>query len=127
LVTKTHSLTAPAESVDVFLRIEADPTTNPQIDDVLASLRQKAQLLSADGARVLTRDEPGNGNRWTLLIAQQSLMSVIGDGLAERGEIEAIYNRLQEWIKCLFEDGSIEKSLSTLKPIKSAIQADTPA
>jgi hypothetical protein len=83
--------------------------------------------LSADGARVLTRDEPGNGNRWTLLIAQQSLLSVIGDGLAERGEIEAIYNRLQEWIKCLFEDGSIEKSLSTLKPIKSAIQADTPA
>jgi hypothetical protein len=120
------TLTAPGESVDLFLRIEADPRTNPQIDAVLAVLRQKATLLSAKGARVLTRNEPGNGNPWTLLIAQQSLLSVVGDELEERGQIEAIYNRLHEWIGCLFGDGSIEKSLSTLKPIKSAIQVDTP-
>jgi hypothetical protein len=127
--TRDHmvSLTAPNESVDLFLRLEADPRTNPQIEGVLALLRQKAKLLSAKGARVLTRNEPDNGNLWTLLIAQQSLLSVLGNGLEERGQIEAIYNRMQEWIKCLFEDGSVEKSLSTLKPIKSAIQVDTPA
>lgn len=115
------NLTAPNESVDLFLRLEADPRTNPQIEGVLALLRQKAKLLSAKGARVLTRNEPGNGNLWTLLIAQQSLLSVLGNGLEERGQIEAIYNRLHEWIKCLFGDDSIEKSLSALKPIKSAI------
>jgi hypothetical protein len=31
------SLTAPNESVDLFLRLEADPRTNPQIEGVLAA------------------------------------------------------------------------------------------
>ena len=39
-------------------------------------------------------------------------------------EIEAIYNRLHEWIECSFGDGSVEKPLSKLKPIKSVVQAD---
>jgi hypothetical protein len=83
--------------------------------------------LSEKGVRVLTRNDPGNGNLWTLLIAQQSLTSIISNALDERGQIEAIYNRLQEWIKSLFGDGSAEKSLSALKPIKSAIQVEMPA
>jgi hypothetical protein len=127
--TRNHlvSLTAPGQSVDLFLRIEADPETNPQIEDVLALLRQKAKLLSEKGARVLTRGESENGNPWTLLIAQRSLLSVVADGLEERGQIEAIYNRIHEWIKCLFEDGLLEKSLSGLNPVKSAMQVDTTA
>jgi hypothetical protein len=120
------SLTAPAESVDLFLRIEADPRTNPQIDDILGLLREKGKLLSAKGPKVLTRNEQGNGNLWTHLFAQQSLLSVADNGLEERGQIEAIYNRLHEWTECLFGDGSVEKPLSKLKPIKSAVQADTP-
>ena len=124
---KRSGLTAPNESVDLFLRLEADARTNPQIEGVLALLRQKAKLLAAKGARVLTRNEPGNGNLWTLLIAQQSLLSVLGNGIEERGQIEATYNRMQEWIRCLFGEDSIEKSLSMLKPIKSAIQVNTPA
>jgi hypothetical protein len=85
-------------------------------------LRQKAKLLSAKGVRVLTRNEPSNGNVWTLLIAQQSLISVIANASEEREQIEAIYNRLHEWLNCLFEDASIEKSLNSLKPMKSAIE-----
>jgi hypothetical protein len=79
------SLTAPAESVDLFLRIEADPRTNPQIDDILVLLREKGKLLSAKGPKVLKRNEQGNGNLWTLLFAQQSLLSVADNGLEERG------------------------------------------
>jgi hypothetical protein len=90
-------------------------------------LRQKAKLLSAKEVRVLTRNEPGNGNLWTLLIAQQSLISVIANASEEREQIEAIYNRLQEWLNCLFEDASIEKALSTLKPMKSAIEPEAEA
>lgn len=125
--TRDHmvSLTAPNQSVDLFLRIEADPRTNPQIGEILVLLRQKAKLLSEKGPRVLTRHDPDNGNPWTLLIAQQSLLSVIGNELDERGQIETIHNRLTEWIRCLFDDGSVEKSLSLLKPIKSAVPLDT--
>jgi len=119
------SLAAPNESVDLFLRLEADPRTNAKIDDVLAQLRQKAKLLTEKGARVLTRDE--TDNRWTLLIAQQNLMTVIAGASEERTQIEAIYNRLQEWLNCLFEDASVEKALGTLKPMKSAIEPEAEA
>jgi len=121
------SLTRPAESVDLFLRIEADFRINEKIDEVLALLSQKGKHLSTTGSRALIRDEPGNGNRWTLLIVQQSLTEVIGDALEEREQIETIYNRLHEWLSCLFEDASIEKSLSSLKPMKSATEPEAEA
>lgn len=120
-------LTSRNESVDLFLRIEADPRTNLHIDDVLAVLRQKAKLLSAKRVTVLTRNEPGNGNPWTLFIAQQSLISVIANASDEREQIEAIYNRLHEWLNCLFAEPSIEECLTSLKPIKSAIEPGSEA
>lgn len=58
---------------------------------------------------------------------QQSLTSVIAGAGEERGQIEAIYNRLHEWLNCLFEDASIEKSLTCLKPIKWAIEPEPEA
>ena len=121
------TLTSPTESVDLFLRIEADFRINEKIDEVLALLGQKAKLLSAKGVNALIRDEPGNGNSWTLLIVQQSLMTVIGDAFEEREQIEAIYNRLHEWLNRLFEDASIEKSLRSLKPMKSATESEAEA
>ena len=54
-------------------------------------------------------------------------MTVIGDAFDEREQIEAIYNRLHEWLSCLFEGASIEKSLSRLKPMKSATESETEA
>jgi hypothetical protein len=120
-------LTSPNESVDLFLRIEADPRTNEKIDDVLALLRQKAQILSANEAKALIRDEPENGNRWTLLIVQQSLASVITGASDERAQLEAIYNRIHEWLACVFDDVAIERALGTLKPIKSAIEPEAAA
>jgi hypothetical protein len=121
------SLTAPNESVDLFLRLEADPRTNPQIDEVLALLRQKAKLLTEKEARVLTRNETGNDNLWTLLIAQQSLASFIANASEEREQIEAIYNRVQDWLNILFKDGTVEKALITLKPTKSAVESEASA
>jgi len=116
-----------AESVDLFLRIEADATTNERIEEILALLSQKGKLLSTKGPRVLIRDEPGNDNRWTLLIVQQSLASVIKNSFEEREQIEAIYNRLYEWLNWLFEDPSVETSLSSLKPMKSATEPEAEA
>ena len=51
-------------------------------------------------------------------------MAVIADASEEREQIEAIYNRLREWLNCLFEDASLEKSLSKLKPMKSATESE---
>ena len=91
-------------------------------NDVLAVLRQKAKLLSAKGQRVPTCNGPGNGNLWTILIAQQSQLSVIVDSLEVRGQVEAVYARPVAWIKCLSEDGLVGKSLNTLKPMKLGVQ-----
>jgi hypothetical protein len=120
------TLTSPSESIDLFFRIEADPRTNGKIDEVLALLGQKARLLS-EGAKAHIRDEPGNGNSWTLLIVQQSLASVIAGASEEREQIEAIYNRLHEWLNYLFAEASIEESLTSLKPIRSAIEPESDA
>jgi hypothetical protein len=58
---------------------------------VLTVLREKAKRLRLLGPRVLLRDDPEDGNRYSLLIAEQSLQSVIGELNEARMQIEAIY------------------------------------
>ncbi len=127
------TLTAPGESMDLFLRLQTDPNTINDAESALRVLREKAKALRLLGARVLLRDDSGNGNRYTLLIAQENLQSVIGELNEERAQIAAIYNRLHGWLSCLFEDESLEKELSKLKPAglstapsESALATDSP-
>lgn len=114
------TFTTPGESIDLFLRIEADPNTNKEAQSALFALRQKAEPLRLTGSRMLLRDEPGNGNRYSLLIVQESLLSAIGKLNEERAQIEAIYNKLHGWLSCLFKDRDLEKALSSLKPFSLA-------
>lgn len=109
------TFTTPGESIDLFLRIEADPNTNKDAQSALDALRQKAEPLRLMGSRVLLRDDPGNGNRYSLLIVQESLLSAIGKLNEERAQVEVIYNKLHGWVSSLFKDGDLEKVLSNLK------------
>jgi hypothetical protein len=114
--------TAPGESIDLFLRLEADPVANKDAGAALTALDQKANSLRGLGPRVLLRGEDGNGNKYSLLIAQESLGSLIGQLNQERAQIDAIYARLSSWLSCLFEDKSLENALRTLKPFVSSIE-----
>ena len=109
------TLTAPGESIDLFLRIEADPNIHRNSESVLSVLREKAKQLRLLGPRVLLRDDDGNGNQYSLLMAQEGLNSLIGELYEERAQIEAIYHKLYSWVSCLFEDKSLENMLISLK------------
>jgi hypothetical protein len=115
------TFTAPGESIDLFLRLEADPITNKDAGGALTALYQRANLLRDLGPRVLLRGEDGNGNKHSLLMAQESLGSVIDNLHQERAQIEAIYAKLNNWLSCLFKDGSLENALSNLRPFGSSI------
>jgi hypothetical protein len=82
----------------------------------LSILRQKAEQLRLLGPRVLLRDDPGNGNSYSLLMVQESLQSAVGKFSDERAQIEAIYHKLHGWAACLFEDKLVEDLLTRLRP-----------
>ncbi len=123
------TLTAPRESIDLFLRIEADPNINRNSESVLSVLREKAKQLRLLGPRVLLRDDDGNGNEYSLLMAQEGLNSLISELYEERAQIEAIYHKLYSWVSCLFEDKSLEDMLTSLRSSGLAIDPSeiTPA
>jgi hypothetical protein len=110
------TLTAPVESIDLFMRIEAEPNTSKDCEKVLSALRQKAEQLRLLGTRVLVRDDPGNGNSYSLLMVQESLQSTVGKFSEERAQIEAIYHKLHDWACCLFGDRLVEELLTNLRP-----------
>jgi|ERR1035441_8467290 hypothetical protein len=109
------SFTAPDHGIDLMLRIQCDPNLNPKPETALAALSDKAQRLRVLGARVLLKDDPGNRNNYTLLIAQISLASVIEGKSTERVQVEAIHSKLSGWLDALFKDGKLEPALKTLK------------
>lgn len=120
------TFTAPGESIDLFLRLECSPIANKDAEIALHSLGEKAKLLRVLGPRVLLRGDNGNHNRNSLLIAQENLMSVIGELSEERAQIETIYHKLLGWISCLFEDQSLENALNSLKPYGFSSPLESP-
>jgi hypothetical protein len=98
------------------MRIEAEPNTSKDCEKVLSALRQKAEQLRLLGTRVLVRDDPGNGNSYSLLMVQESLQSTVGKFSEERAQIEAIYHKLHDWACCLFGDRLVEELLTNLRP-----------
>ena len=110
------SLTAPNEGIDLFLRVEGNPTTNPEPSAVLKALGEKVDPLRQLGARVLLKQDCGNGNLWTLLIAQKSLAALMAGKFKEREHLDAIYDTLNQWLIVLFRDGKLEGGLKTIRP-----------
>ena len=125
--TKDHGveLTRPEHGIDLMLRLEADPAKNPDIGiDLITKLKEGRVRISENeqeqGQKYLTRirlrGEPGNDNKWSLLIAQKCLADVIGDCDSEEKQLQAIYEYFRQLLTSLFSDPQLEQELRTLKP-----------
>src|SRR5439155_5275478 len=84
------SFTAPNDGIDLFLRIEGNPNSNPNPQVALNALREKVEPIRRLGARVLLKGDSGNGNDWTLFIAQKSLAALIADKSTGHEHLDAI-------------------------------------
>jgi hypothetical protein len=108
------TFTAPETGIDLLLRIETDPGRFPNPIQALDALKEKAAAVRAFGARVLLKNQPGNGNPHSLLIAQKALGKVIEGAPTRREQLGAIHAELSKWIEALFGDGELEPALQTI-------------
>jgi len=116
--------TRPEHGIDLMLRIEADPNTNPDCRRIIHELKEGRQRILQKEmeqgqiyrTRVRLRDEPGNGNKWSLLIAQKCLADVIRDCDSEEKQLQAIYEYFRQLLTSLFSDPQLEQELRTLNP-----------
>ncbi|TLY36953.1 MAG: hypothetical protein E6K60_06170 [Nitrospirae bacterium] len=101
------------DSIDLLLRIEAKPETNPNPAAVLDVLRRLVPQLQRNDTRALTKGQRGNGS---LLIVQRSLARAIEGQGTEREQLDAIHRQIKEWCATLFSDGQLEAALRTIQP-----------
>ncbi|HRD68168.1 MAG TPA: hypothetical protein PKY50_18705 [Candidatus Competibacter sp.] len=119
--------TRPDNGIDLLLRLEADPRQNKDCFRILDLLKEgRSRIAQEEQAqqhrtRVRVRDEAGNGNTWSLLIAQKCLADVIGDLDSETEQLHAIYDYFRQLITTLFRDPELERALKNLIPSKEKI------
>lgn len=113
------------DGIDLVLRISTDPRKNtdqdPNTIQILHALRSGRERIyqreksQKHRTRVLLRGERGNGNKWTLLIAQKCLADVIENCDSETKQLEVIYDCFLQWLTALFDDPNLEMALKELK------------
>ena len=106
------------DSIDLILRIEADPKKFHNPVALLDALKPLAPKLQSNDTRALIKDQRGNGNQWNLLIVQRSLARVVEGCPTERQQLDAIYKQTKEWCITLFSDGRVENALRNMQPDK---------
>lgn len=89
-------------SVDLMMRIEADPKAVGR-EEVIDVLRRKCESVRGAGGVVRLAGDVGNSNRHTLLIAQRSLAEFLGPE-TEFDQLERIYDQIRQWVRALFDD-----------------------
>jgi hypothetical protein len=108
-------LTDPNHSIDLSLRISADPKLNPNPESTLAALRQKVPILRQAPDQVLVKGDPTNENPHTLLIVQRSLAKDLSGIHDTHAQLDKIRQTLIGWLSALFQDGTLETELLKLK------------
>lgn len=108
-------LTDPKNSIDLFLRIEATPKSNPNPESLLKVLAQKLPKLREMSGQALIKGNPENRNSHTLIIIQQSLTNILSDVTETHAQLERIHQILAGWLSVLFQDGLLEPELVKLK------------
>lgn len=99
--------------IDLFLRIEASPSTYPNPQSCLSCLKAKASEIStAEPMTVaLTKSDRGNGNRNSLVIVRSCLADTVDGTTNENEQVERIHCKLTGWFRVLFEDGLLESAI----------------
>ncbi|WP_018964112.1 PD-(D/E)XK nuclease family protein [Ancylobacter sp. FA202] len=103
-----------ANSIDVILRIEANPALGDRRSEALRVLAAKRGGLASAGVVVRLQGDGENKNRHTLIIVQRSLLDVIREKPTEREQAQAIYSQVNAWLEALFNDGQLAAALDTL-------------
>lgn len=129
--TEDHrvELTRPEYGIDLMLRLEADPSRNPdnEIGKIIRQLgngRERVlQNERGQGQKYLTkiRLKGETDNKWTLLIAQKCLADVIEDCDSEEKQLQAIYEYFRQLLTSLFSDPQLEQGLRALRPYPGRI------
>lgn len=109
----------PAKGIDLAIRIQADPRTNPNPGRVIELLRGRIPSLEKLGVRAIAKGDPGHRNAHTLLLVQKSLTDVIGGIVDDDDQIAAIHRELNRWCKVLFDDAGLRRALGKLEGYKS--------
>lgn len=111
---KDHKVTFtnPSKGIDLMLRIEAMPQVLQGAEAAKLALRKKIPELQRVAASVLLVGERGNGNSHSLLLVRSCLWDVVEAGQTDTEQFEQICNRLDSWLKILFEDGELEHTFT---------------
>lgn len=96
------------KGIDLLLRLEASPDGQKNISPALVELRRKRINLLDLAPSVLLLEEPGNENNHSLLIIRSCLGNIIEKAVSQQGQLEAIYQTVEEWGKILFNDDTLE-------------------
>lgn len=98
------------KGIDLLLRIEAVPKHIKNVRPALAVLDAKRKSLRRSAASVQLKGEPGNGNAYSVLIVRECLADVIENAKTVDDQLAATHGRLTDWLRVLFDDGSLEKA-----------------
>lgn len=102
-------------SVDLMMRIEANPAVIGRTEVVSALQKRVGQVRQCGGVVHLAGDR-GNQNPHTLFIAQRSLSEFLGNS-NETGQLLAMHQQIRDWSTTLFGDGELENALKRFDPI----------
>ena len=91
-------LTDPINSIDLFLRIEANPKLNPNPEPVLRVIAQKLLMLREMAVQALIKGDPNSGNPHTLLIIQKSLTKVLNGITETQAQLDRIHQTWEKWL-----------------------------
>lgn len=97
--------------VDLMLRIEAQPSDTEHVEPVELVIRERRREIEKYAHSVLVKGEAGNGNGYSVVIIQESLLKVLDGAKNETDQLRAIYKRLIKWLELVFDDGLMEKAL----------------
>ncbi|MGO4134061.1 hypothetical protein ACEQ6A_05790 [Rhizobium brockwellii] len=102
-------------SVDLMMRIEANPVVAGRVEVVSALKKRPIQVRQCGGVVRLAGDRD-NQNPHTLFIAQRSLSEFL-DNSDETGQLLAMHAQIRDWSNALFGDGDLENALRRFDPI----------
>ncbi|MBB3521119.1 PD-(D/E)XK nuclease family protein [Rhizobium sp. BK456] len=102
-------------SVDLMMRIEANPTVVGRAE-VVSALQKRASQVRQCGGVVRLAGDRDNQNPHTLFIAQRSLSEFL-ENSDETSQLLAMHAQIREWSTVLFGGGELEKALERFDPI----------
>lgn len=108
------AITDNEKGIDLMLRIAAGKAEELRDDRMRLAwpvVREKREQLRGKTNSALLVGEKGNGDQHALLIVQSCLADVIEKAKTESDQHDLIFERLEEWVRIIFADGTLDEAL----------------